>query len=324
MLLKTFRELNPDGGYAPRRAEYGWLVVSAAGTWREAQHALVDPAAVGEEVAAAERAPLQTWLEAPFDWGAPPESVRGLLREHGFAPPKEPFESRGGEGEGHLVAEGPVRSGALPLACARAADAGGAGERGRGGGAGRLLLLPWRGGALPERAWGGARGGREVQARAEHRGLPGRLRPARSRLRPRLGGRRRRPCAPTGARGPPCAGPPRRDPGRREVPRGRSPPPSGRGVPGGRGDHLGEGQCPAASRPLRGVPLPRPAGLRTTEFARDRRRRPLSGPVRGARTALAGAPLAGIAGLRRPVRRPSPRGPPALRGRTPRLPGGRR
>ncbi|MGB8932798.1 MAG: hypothetical protein WCC48_16255 [Anaeromyxobacteraceae bacterium] len=98
VLLKTFRELNPDGGYAPRRAEYGWLVVSAAGTWREAQHALVDPAAVGEEVAAAERAPLQTWLEAPFDWGAPPESVRGLLREHGFAPPKEPFDPAAGKG----------------------------------------------------------------------------------------------------------------------------------------------------------------------------------------------------------------------------------
>ncbi|HEX9241099.1 MAG TPA: hypothetical protein VF875_01525 [Anaeromyxobacter sp.] len=86
VLLRTWRELNPTGAHAPQRVEVGWLAVSARGVWREAPHAVADPAELGGERAGARQSELQAEFDAPLDLARPPESLRPLLAAFGAGP----------------------------------------------------------------------------------------------------------------------------------------------------------------------------------------------------------------------------------------------
>jgi hypothetical protein len=81
VLFKTWRELSPSGSPAPQRTEVAWLVVSGDGLWREVPHVTIDP----EKDKTGDRwARLLKEFRGEFDWKAPPESVRPLLKEYGW------------------------------------------------------------------------------------------------------------------------------------------------------------------------------------------------------------------------------------------------
>lgn len=86
ILFRTWRELNPEGAQALRRADVGWLVVSSKGLWREVPHAIAPDTARGDNRDSALQAELRREFEAPLDWDDPPASVTPLLREFGFLP----------------------------------------------------------------------------------------------------------------------------------------------------------------------------------------------------------------------------------------------
>lgn len=86
VLFRTWRELNPEGAQALRRADVGWLVVSANGLWREVSHAVAPDTARGDEADFSRSAVLRKEFEGPLDWDHPPASVAPLLREFGFLP----------------------------------------------------------------------------------------------------------------------------------------------------------------------------------------------------------------------------------------------
>jgi hypothetical protein len=73
VLLKTWREANPEGAQAVMPVDLGWLVVSADGLWREATHRL--DAEAGE---------AKAWFEGRLDWASPPASLAPLLARHRF------------------------------------------------------------------------------------------------------------------------------------------------------------------------------------------------------------------------------------------------
>lgn len=86
VLFRTWRELNPEGAQAFRRADVGWLVVSANGLWREVPHAVAPDTARGDDGDSSRNAALRRQFEAPLAWDDPPASVAPLLREFGFLP----------------------------------------------------------------------------------------------------------------------------------------------------------------------------------------------------------------------------------------------
>jgi hypothetical protein len=73
VLMKTWREANPEGAHRATPVGLGWLVVSAGGLWKEATHR-VD---VSQDEA-------RSWFEGPLVWRALPASLRPLLAGHRF------------------------------------------------------------------------------------------------------------------------------------------------------------------------------------------------------------------------------------------------
>jgi hypothetical protein len=83
VLFSTRWTSNPEGAYRNMRIDYGWLVASAAGVWEEVPHASIVPDAEAE-VDEQEVERLYREFLVGVDWGAPPESLKPLLRKYGF------------------------------------------------------------------------------------------------------------------------------------------------------------------------------------------------------------------------------------------------
>jgi hypothetical protein len=86
ILFKTYHYINRDGSYRFHRTEFGWLVVSANGTWEEVPHIILDPEKMAgrEEYLWEQSFRYRDEFDQDFKWSSPPDSVRRLLKKYGF------------------------------------------------------------------------------------------------------------------------------------------------------------------------------------------------------------------------------------------------
>lgn len=84
ILCKTYYSVNVTGAHYYQKAEFGWLVVSANGSWIEALHRVFDPEKVPEDEHTTKWDQYHEEFQKDFSWASPPLSVRPLLRRYRF------------------------------------------------------------------------------------------------------------------------------------------------------------------------------------------------------------------------------------------------